>query len=73
MLVGPRKLLWKAEFKANWLEVEETDQWLRALVDLPEDPSSILRTHRVAHNCLESQSQMIKHSLRASLGTAHTW
>lgn len=30
----------------------EIDEWLNAVVVLPEDQGSILSTHMVVHNCL---------------------
>lgn len=48
-------------------------QKLRALAALPEDLGLIPGTHRVAHNYLYLQSQVIQQPILASESTAHTW
>lgn len=44
------------KLKGGYIDQDHTGdgmaQWLRALVDLPEDLGSILNTHVVAHNCV---------------------
>lgn len=47
-------------------------QRFRTLTVLAEDPTSIPRTHRDAHNCLYLQLQGVQHPLLAFVRTAHT-
>lgn len=46
---------------------------LRTLAALSEDPSSVPRLYKVAHNHPLLHFQGIWHSLLASVGTRHTW
>ena len=47
-------------------------QWLRALVALPEDPSSVPSTHMALHNCLQTlQIQGVSQPLLSFKATRH--
>lgn len=50
----------------------ETNQWLRALVDLPKDPCLSSSIHMAALSCLQFQCWKIQHPLLACVGTIHT-
>jgi hypothetical protein len=59
------------EIKQRKMGGGEAAQWLRALVPLAEDWSSILSTHMAAHNHLKGQLQRIQHIL-VSMGGWYT-